>query len=184
MGRMEFQKLEGGHGMKTVKVKRHRYKGKEIFQTRRLEFEPYVFSSVNMCLVIGLIQKNLTPDLLKRKKLKYKDNPTQYYGHCYHATQALYYLMDTDKLVPMSGEDYRGEKHWWLQYDDNIYDCTAEQYLTVGKLPPYHVGKKSKWYGWQQRPQQVTLDLMVKLLYNRLVSDETIEKTTLDTGDQ
>ena len=138
--------------MKTVE--RHRYKGEQIFQTRRLEFDPYEFSSANMCLVTGLIQKNLTPDLLKRKKLKFRDETNKYYGHCYHATQALHYLIDTD-----------------------------EQYLTVGKLPHYHVGKKSKWYGWQQRPQQVTLDLMVKLLYNRLVSDETIEKTTLDTGD-
>ena len=154
--------------MKTVE--RHSYDGSKITKTRRLVFEPYEFSSANMCLVTGLIQKNLTPDLLKRKKLKYKDNPTQYYGHCYHATQALYYLMNTDKLVPMSGEDYRGEKHWWLQNDDNIYDCTAEQYLTVGKLPPYHVGKKSKWYGWQQRPQQVSLDLMVKVLGDRLQS--------------
>ena len=56
-------------------VERHRYKGKEIFQTRRLEFEPYEFSSANMCLVTGLIQKNLTPDLLKgRKKLMYPND--------------------------------------------------------------------------------------------------------------
>ena len=152
-------------------VKRHRYKDKKIFETRKLVFEPYAFSELNMCLVTGLIQKNLTPDLLKRKKLMFRCDINKYYGHCYHATQALYYLMDTDKLVPMSGEDYRGEKHWWLQNKDNIYDCTAEQYWTVGKLPPYHVGKKSKWYGWQQRPQQVSLDLMVKVLRDRLIDD-------------
>ena len=157
------------------KVERHSYDGSKIIKTRTLVFEPYNFSELNMCLVTGLIQKNLKPELLKRKKLKYKDNPTQYYGHCYHATQALYYLMDTDKLVPMSGEDYRGEKHWWLQYDDNIYDCTAEQYWTVGKLPPYHVGKKSKWYGWQQRPQQVSLDLMVKVLGDKLGLDKIVQ---------
>ena len=158
--------------MKTVE--RHRYKDKKIFETRRLVFEPYDFSPVNMCRVMGLIQQNLKPELLKRKKLKYKDNPTQYYGHCYHATQALYYLIDTDRLVPMSGEDYRGEKHWWLDDNGNTYDCTAEQYWTVGKLPPYHVGKKSKWYGWQQRPQQVSLDLMVKVLGDRLSIDNVV----------
>ena len=54
-------------------VKRHRYKDKKIFETRKLVFEPYAFSSVNMCLVTGLIQKNLTPDLLKRKKLMFRD---------------------------------------------------------------------------------------------------------------
>tara|TARA_B100001996_G_C18602873_1_gene570565 strand:- start:467 stop:946 length:480 start_codon:yes stop_codon:yes gene_type:complete len=155
--------------MKTLE--RHNYDGNNIIETRKLVFEPYKFSELNMCLVMGLMQKNLTPDLLKRKKLKYKDNPTKYYGHCYHASQALYYLMDTDKLIPMSGEDYREEKHWWLQCDDSVYDCTAEQYLSIGKLPPYHIGKKSKWYGWKQRPQQITLELMKRVLGDRLELD-------------
>ena len=119
--------------MKTVE--RHSYDGSKIIKTRTLVFEPYNFSELNMCLVMGLIQQNLKPELLKRKKLMFRDDSNKYYGHCYHATQALYYLMDTDKLVPMSGEDYRGEKHWWLQNEDSIYDCTAEQYWTVGKLP-------------------------------------------------
>ena len=156
------------------KVQRHRYKDKEIFETRTLTFEAYNFSELNMCLVMGLIQKNLTPDLLKgRKKLMYPDDvkTVKYYGHCYHASQALYYLIETDKLVPMSGEDYRGEKHWWLQCGDKIYDCTAEQYYTIGKLPPYNNGKKTAWYGWKQRPQQVSFELMKRVLTNRLESD-------------
>ena len=159
--------------MKTIE--RHRYKDKEIFETRKLTFEAYTFNELNMSLVMGLIQKNLTPDLLKHKRLMYKGDSNKYYGHCYHASQALYYLMDTKKLVPMSGEDYRGEKHWWLKHGDNIYDCTAEQYYQKGKLPPYHSGKKSVWYGWQQRPQQISLNLMKKVLTDRLISD-TIEK--------
>ena len=156
-------------------VKRHRYKDKEIFQTRTLTFEAYRFSELNMCLVMGLIQKNLTEDLLKgRKSLMYPDDKgvNKYYGHCYHSSQALYYLIDTDKLVPMSGEDYRGEKHWWLQHGDNVYDCTAEQYLDKGQLPPYNNGKKSVWYGWKQRPQQVSLNLMKTVLRDKLISDE------------
>ena len=74
-------------------VERHRYNGNKIIGTRRLIFDPYDFSELNMCLVMGLIQKNLTPDLLKRKKLMFRDETNKYYGHCYHATQALYYLM-------------------------------------------------------------------------------------------
>tara|TARA_R100000664_G_scaffold24436_1_gene34219 strand:- start:1696 stop:2103 length:408 start_codon:yes stop_codon:yes gene_type:complete len=131
-----------------------------------------------MWLVMDLIQKNLTPDLLKgRKKLMYPDDvkTVKYYGHCYHASQALYYIMDTDKLIPMSGEDYRGEKHWWLQYNDNVYDCTAKQYYSVGKEPPYNNGKKTAWYGWKQRPQQITLELMKRVLGDRLVED-TVHK--------
>jgi hypothetical protein len=95
----------------------------------------------------------------------------KYYGHCYHSSQALYYLIDTDKLVSMSGEDYRGEKHWWLQDGEKIYDCTANQYLDKGENPPYNIGKKTNWYGWKHRPQQVSLNLMKRVLGNRLESD-------------
>ncbi len=153
-------------------IQRHRYKDKKIFETRTLSFDPYSYSEID--LVIGLIQDNLTSDLLKHKKLMYKGDANKYYGHCYHSSQALYYLMDCDTLIPMSGEDYRGEKHWWLQDGQKIYDCTAKQYLDKGKLPPYNTGKKSVWYGWKQRPQQVSLNLTVRVLGDRLLSDETI----------
>ena len=160
--------------MKIKTVQRHRYKNKEIFQTRTLTFEPYWCSEYNIWLVMDLIQKNLTPDLLKgRKKLMYPNdiNTVKYYGHCYHSSQALYYLMECHKLTPMSGEDYRGEKHWWLQYENSVYDCTAQQYLDKGENPPYNVGKKTAWYGWKQRPQQISLELMKRVLGERLKSD-------------
>ena len=158
-------------------VERHRYNDKDIIATRRLVFNPFEYTENNMCLVMGLIEKNLTPDLLKgRKKLMYPNDvlTNKMYGHCYHASQALYYLMDTDKLVAMSAEDYRGEKHWWLQNGKRIYDVTEGQYYSVHKFPPHEQGKKSKWYGWKQRPQQISLDLMVRVLGKRLVSDELL----------
>ena len=156
-------------------IQRHRYKDKKILETRTLTFEPYPYSEIDE--VIGLIQDNLTEDLLKGKKvLMYPDDikTNRFYGHCYHSSQALYYLMDCDTLIPMSGEDYRGEKHWWLQDGQKIYDCTANQYLDKGKLPPYDIGKKSKWYGWKQRPQQISLDLMVRVLGHNKVQDSTL----------
>jgi hypothetical protein len=76
----------------------------------------------------------------------------------------------------MSAEDYRGEKHWWLQDGDKIYDVTAEQYYCIGKLPPYENGKKSKWYGWKGRPQQISLDLMIRVLGADNVTDERLEQ--------
>jgi hypothetical protein len=79
--------------------------------------------------------------------------------------------MNTDKLVPMSGKDYRDDYHWWLQDGERIYDVTADQYYTVGKLPPYQNGKKGRWYGYQQRPHQRSLDLMVRVLGERLIGD-------------
>ena len=141
-------------------------------RTRTLSFDPYSYSEID--LVIGLIQDNLTPDLLKgRKSLMYPSDvlTNKYYGHCYHSSQALHYLIDTDKLVSMSGEDYRGEKHWWLQDGEKIYDCTANQYIDKGENPPYNIGKKTNWYGWKQRPQQISLELMKRVLGSRLNSD-------------
>jgi hypothetical protein len=154
-------------------IERHRYNKNEIIGSRVLEFEPWKFNENNMGLVLGLIKRNLTIDLLSHKKLLYPQDKgrVQYYGHCYHATQALCFLMDTDELVGYSGEDYRGEKHWWAQYRDRIYDPTAEQYYTVDRLPPHDSGKKTNWYGWKGRPQQVTLDLMVRVLGQRLKKD-------------
>jgi hypothetical protein len=153
-------------------IQRHRYKDKKIFETRTLSFDAYSYSEID--LVIGLIQDNLTPDLLKgRKSLMYPSDvlTNKYYGHCYHSSQALYYLIECDKLTSMSGEDYRGEKHWWLQDGEKIYDCTANQYIFVNQSPPYDVGKKSNWYGWKQRPQQISLELMRRVLGSRLKSD-------------
>ena len=153
-------------------IQRHRYKDKKIFETRTLSFDAYSYSEID--LVIGLIQDNLTPDLLKgRKSLMYPSDvlTNKYYGHCYHSSQALYYLIDTDKLISMSGEDYRGEKHWWLQDGEKIYDCTAHQYTFVNQSPPYDVGKKTNWYGWKQRPQQISLELVKRVLGSRLESD-------------
>ena len=100
----------------------------------------------------------------------------KYYGHCYHASQALYYLIDTDRLVPMSGEDYRGEKHWWLQDDSIIYDVTEDQYYSKSKVPPHSKGKKTDWYGWKKRPHQSSLELMKRVLGDRLKSDITEKK--------
>ena len=157
--------------MKTVE--RNRYDGKKIFETRTLTFEPYPYDEIEF--VIKKIQDNLSSDLLKGKRLKYPSDvlTNRFYGHCYHASQALFYLMDCDTLIPMSGEDYRGEKHWWLQDDVKIYDCTAGQYIDIGETPPYNTGKKSVWYGWKQRPQQLSLNLTVRVLGDRLLSDET-----------
>jgi len=153
-------------------VQRNRYDGDKVFETRALTFEPYPYDEIDT--VIEKIQSNLSSDLLKGKKVLMYPNDVitnKYYGHCYHASQALYYLIDTDRLVPMSGEDYRQEKHWWLQDGNIIYDVTADQYYSKSKEPPHSKGKKSAWYGWKQRPQQISLNLMKRVLGYRLESD-------------
>ena len=158
--------------MKSVERNRYNDEG-EVFQKRIITFNPYNYDEIDS--VIEKIQSNLSGDLLKGKRLKYADDVKlyQYYGHCYHSSQALYFMMDTDKLTPMSAIDWRDEKHWWLQDGNTIYDVTEDQYYSRSKVPPHSKGKKSVWYGWKQRPQQITLDLMVRVLGDRLESDVT-----------
>ena len=152
-------------------IERNRYDGKKVFETRTLTFEPYSYDEIDD--VIVEIQKNLSGDLLKGKRLKYGADVQKYkfYGHCYHSSQALFFLMDTDRLVPYSAVDFRDEKHWWLQDGNTIYDVTEDQYYLRSKVPPHSKGKKSVWYGWKQRPQQITLELMKRVLTDRLISD-------------
>jgi len=157
--------------MKTVV--RHSYKNGEISETRTLGFLPFSYDPTVIQSISYVISNHLTPDLLT-KKYREENVTNSMFGHCYHSTQALFYLMDTNDLVPMSAEDYRGEKHWWLQNGNKIYDVTEGQYYSVHKFPPHEQGKKSKWYGWKQRPQQISLDLMVRVLGNRLISDEAL----------
>ena len=157
--------------MKTLE--RHRYEGKNITQTRRLVYEPFAFEDIN--LVMSYIAGKLTPELVT-KKYREENASNPMFGHCYHSSQALFYLMDTDVLEQRTAIDYHDCSHWWLvdTTTDKVYDITADQYYHVGQTPPYVDGKKKPWYGWKQRPHQRTLDLMVLVLGDRLALDKTV----------
>ena len=122
--------------------------------------------------VIGLISSNLTPDLVT-KKYREENASNPMFGHCYHASQALWYLMDTNVLEQRTAIDYHDCPHWWLvdTTTDKVYDITADQYYHVGQIPPYVDGKKKPWYGWKERPHQRSLNLMVRVLGSRLIKD-------------
>ena len=154
-------------------VERHRYKDKEIFQTRTLEFEPFPYEDIR--LVMGYIADKLTPDMVT-KKYREENAGNPMFGHCYHSSQALYYLMNTDRLEQMSAVDYHNCSHWWLRdkITNEIFDITSDQYYSIDQVPPYDIGKKKPWYGWKQRPHQRTLDLMIKVLGDKLISDKTL----------
>ena len=151
---------------------RHRYEGKVITQTRRLTYEPFSWEEIES--VMQKIADNLVPTMVTKKYRKENEsNPM--FGHCYHSSQALYYLINTDRLEQMSAIDYHDCSHWWLRDKETnkIYDITADQYYCVNQEPPYP-GKKKRWYGWKERPHMRTLDLMVKVLGDKLISDETL----------
>ena len=133
---------------------------------------PYNISSILECS--RRLREVLTPELLS-KKYKKENETNPMYGHCYHTTQAMFYLLDTDTLDPMSAVDWRGDTHWWLRDRENgfVVDMTADQYFSVGRQPPHNKGKVSKWYGWRGRPHKRTLTLIEKI-QKGLASIETV----------
>lgn len=89
--------------------------------------------------LIANIQMALTPDLLK---LPYREenahNPM--FGHCYVATEALFYLLPMrENYCPCRGRDDRGIVHWWLvnKATGEIHDVTGDQYFSKDLEPPY-----------------------------------------------
>ena len=139
-------------------------KGKPIYRYIRwaawiLEYEQYKYPD-DLDMVSKLIANNLE---LKFCPPRYRElnmgNPL--FGHCYHATQALYFFFKDANLKTMSAKcQSRAEQHWWLQDGDKIIDITAGQYDALDFDPPYGKGKETKWYGWRYRPHRKSQDLM------------------------
>ena len=92
---------------------------------------------------IGLLREALSDDLLKKEWLEKRqpdDDPT--FGHCYTATEALYYLWGKSKgYRPGVLRGSRGT-HWFLFNDKgDIADPTASQWR--GEKIPYERGRGS-----------------------------------------
>lgn len=84
--------------------------------------------------VRALLSSDLIPKKYQNKKI---DNFM--YGHCYHATLAMYKLLggkETGYKVK-STYDNDGIKHYWIEIDDKIIDPTIEQYIDLNRELPY-----------------------------------------------
>lgn len=87
--------------------------------------------------IIEKILSNLTPDLLAEKRFIKENSRNPLYGHCFHASQALW-IMTGMIYQPVFGcRDWRGGTHWWLRTPSGILDITADQYYSIGHDPPY-----------------------------------------------
>jgi hypothetical protein len=130
--------------------------------------------SVRNWLVLPIIRQPYCPDGLKSVSRMVIQNLTARFltepfqpnnplrGFCYIVAQAIYYLMDTNRLDSWSGTDKSGVNHWWLvdRTSQEIIDLTANQYSVLGFEPPYMVGRKRNWYGFKPFVQKRTMDLI------------------------
>lgn len=132
----------------------------EVWAAWILEYEQYSYPD-DLETVSTLIVNNLS-DKMCPPRFREENQRNRLFGHCYHATQALYYFFQDSNLKAMSARcEGPAGQHWWLQDNDKIIDITAEQYDAYDFDPPYDKGKESKWYGWKNRPHRKTQDLML-----------------------
>ena len=139
-----------------------------------LEFERYPYTPDQIDKVSNLIRTNLTDDLISKEiKEKYPSSHPRwkypFFGHCVPATFVMLYLMETETLEPIRGEDKEGEGHWWLR--DNLshekYDLTFDQFPTNEELESvYETGKPRGYYGFGEMPASRFLDLIQKVQPN------------------
>lgn len=94
--------------------------------------------------LIHAIRIRLTRTMLGENYLDRPDSP--YYGHCFHASVALYRLLggkDTGYSV-WKAIDCTGVPHYWVTAPSGeILDPTADQYTEYGLTPPYNSGKRT-----------------------------------------
>ena len=113
--------------------------------------------------LIAQIQAALTPDLLK-PPYREENEVNPMFGHCYVATEALFYLLpDRENYCACRGRDDRGIVHWWLVHKNTnkILDVTADQYWSQGLVPPYSRGKRSGFL--TKEPSNRCRSLLVRL---------------------
>lgn len=93
--------------------------------------------------LVTAVQKALSPDLLK-PEYRAKNKTNRFYGHCYVASEALWYLLGGREsgYEPIRASDDHGVVHWWLENRETgkILDPTSKQYTSAGEKPPYDHG--------------------------------------------
>lgn len=97
----------------------------------------------NIDFIVNEIKKTLTIDLLKKEYHQQYKNEHYTYGHCYAASEALYYLTgEKDLWIPHQGFCPILGSHWWLvnKVTQKIVDITAEQFYFKNIEPPYSNG--------------------------------------------
>ena len=95
--------------------------------------------------IIERILPHLTPDLLLESRLVEENARNPLFGHCFHASQALWLLTGMVYQPIFGARDSRGYTHWWLRTPFGILDPTADQYYSIGLNPPYEHGRPVKW---------------------------------------
>jgi hypothetical protein len=137
--------------------------------------------------LVRAIQVVLTPDLLKPSFRELAKGKHSTCGHCYAASEALYHLLGgkAKGFKPVRAKDEDGITHWWVESPTGeILDPTAEQYTSVGKVPPYAQGRPAGFLtrGPSKRAREIMRRLGGQHLVEHVFSIPTWNGTAWGTG--
>ena len=125
------------------------------------------YDKENLEKVSKIIVENLTPDLIPKKWRK-RNSMNPMFGHCHTASACLQKVFGTENIKLYRAKDDEGIWHWWaVDKNEKVLDLTADQYYTVGRLPPYDKGQKASMLGWGYRARVLELlDRVSKFINN------------------
>lgn len=128
--------------------------------------EKFAYTHNNATILGGLIRYVCTCNSVKLLNRKHKDYPQKFSGgagHCVYASEALYHIMDNDRLTQMRAPCEFFGYHWYVQDDEGvILDPSSDQYYTMGIIPPYEKGTKTRPYS---RDKQWNFRVLNKSLF-------------------
>ncbi len=98
-------------------------------------YEQNICDKIKISDIVKLLSEDntiLTKELLKKEwKEKIKEDSHFTSGHCYAASEAIYYLFGRNSfLVPQVIKLENGDTHWFLKnkFSNQIYDPTEQQF--------------------------------------------------------
>jgi len=136
-----------------------------------LEYKKFPYTPDKLVKVSELIRLNLREKLnLKKHSKKYLNKYQSWkhpvFGYFKQATFALLYLMETDLLEPMRGDNSEGSYHWWIRdkLSGKKYDLTVDQFPDKNELERvYETGVVSEFYEHEKMPDTQLLNLIQKI---------------------
>ncbi len=104
--------------------------------------------------VVDAVKSVLTLDLLRPEYRIRPENPM--FGHCFHASEALYYLLGGKAAGYRIRRaiDWSDVPHYWVisPTGENL-DPTADQYYSIARLPPYDLAGRGAGIRRASRPR-------------------------------
>lgn len=132
---------------------------RKIGVANSITFQPYAYDGQNIDHLLHNLPRLLTPKFLS-PEWKRRPRRHRFSGLSLVATEAFYFLINSDSLQPQTAVDSYGHEHFWLVDGEQLFDPTGAQYQNFD----YTAGRDLHWVTPSTNIQLRSLLLIQKLL--------------------